>query len=162
MLYCLYYVLDDPSSDLSVYCVQCNRTISRPLYEVHERRHNNIRPFCCEISTCDWAFCRLTELQAHVRVVHDKQRPFKCIQCDKRFSQNSGLKSHVSAVHNKLRLHSCPYWVYANRIRTNVSAPNVSEKAERIRKGKMYPGRMYPKRQNVSEKAERIRKGKMC
>lgn len=40
-----------------------------------------------------------SSLDKHVRIVHQKERPFSCRVCDQTFGQKVHLDAHVSAVH---------------------------------------------------------------
>ena len=57
---------------------------------------------------CDAAFGEASTLKAHVRAVHEKRRDHACPQCDAAFGRASNLKAHVRAVHEKRRDHTCP------------------------------------------------------
>ena len=43
------------------------------------------------------------KLDRHVRLVHNKERPFSCHLCDKRFGQKFHLERHMAAIHMKER-----------------------------------------------------------
>ena len=43
------------------------------------------------------------KLDRHVRLVHNKERPFSCHLCDKRFGQKFHLEGHMAAIHMKER-----------------------------------------------------------
>ena len=44
-----------------------------------------------------------SSLDKHVRIVHQKERPFSCRVCDQTFGQKVHLDAHVSAVHVQVR-----------------------------------------------------------
>uniref|UniRef100_A0A914Q5M0 C2H2-type domain-containing protein n=1 Tax=Panagrolaimus davidi TaxID=227884 RepID=A0A914Q5M0_9BILA len=44
---------------------------------------------------CDRCFSISSNLQRHVRNIHNKEKPFKCPQCDRCFGQQTNLDRHV-------------------------------------------------------------------
>ena len=40
--------------------------------------------------------------------VHEKKRPFKCLECDATFPYKHNLATHIVAVHEKRKPHLCP------------------------------------------------------
>ena len=90
-----------------VHCMKCDRWVLRYYFAEHQRRHNKVRPFCCEVGRCNKSFCKLRELQIHVYSVHEKRQPFKCDQCHRRFSEKGNLNVHITAVHDKQRPFKC-------------------------------------------------------
>ncbi|GAB0096618.1 zinc finger protein 732-like isoform X1 [Sergentomyia squamirostris] len=43
---------------------------------------------------CEKRFSKMPKMQAHVRAVHIKEKPFICEECGKTFATNDGLKEH--------------------------------------------------------------------
>ncbi len=65
--------------------------------EIHERIHNNVKPFKC---FCPQRFRQVTTLNQHLRV-HLDIRPFKCLKCDDSFHQRSNLQEHLLNQHGE-------------------------------------------------------------
>ena len=58
----------DTKGRVRVHCAQCDRWILSYNYAQHQRRHNNERPFICDISECNKAFHSPADLQlVHAR-----------------------------------------------------------------------------------------------
>eukprot|EP00181_Compsopogon_caeruleus_P003845 CAMPEP_0184690446 /NCGR_PEP_ID=MMETSP0312-20130426/31234_1 /TAXON_ID=31354 /ORGANISM="Compsopogon coeruleus, Strain SAG 36.94" /LENGTH=283 /DNA_ID=CAMNT_0027147943 /DNA_START=1336 /DNA_END=2188 /DNA_ORIENTATION=+ len=58
--------------------------------------------FVCEI--CDKEFDRKSNMNKHIRHVHEKLRPYICRLCGKKFGQKSSIDKHVIVVHEKRRI----------------------------------------------------------
>lgn len=56
---------------------------------------------------CEANFKRRSDMNRHVRVVHEKQRPFQCPQCLQRFGEKSNMQKHVRMVHQNIRGFHC-------------------------------------------------------
>lgn len=83
----------------------------------HSNRKNTKEElFACE--QCNKTFEVRGNLQRHVKVVHERIRPYACDHCDKRFSSSSNLKYHLHT-HTKVRPYSCNP---CNRTFTHLSA----------------------------------------
>ncbi|KAA8497782.1 Transcription factor hamlet [Porphyridium purpureum] len=64
-------------------------------------------PGASECELCGKHFSRRTELQRHVRTVHEGEKPFACKLCGKAFSQSPHLMSHIKTVHERRRDFQC-------------------------------------------------------
>lgn len=58
---------------------------------------------------CEATFRRRSDRNRHVRVVHEKQRPFACPTCQNRFGEKSNMLKHVRMVHENIRHFRCPH-----------------------------------------------------
>ena len=56
---------------------------------------------------CDKEFGQKTCLNTHIRTVHEGKRPYKCDQCAKEFGQKSNRNTHIRTVHKKQRPFKC-------------------------------------------------------
>lgn len=63
--------------------------------------------FACEF--CPSRFRRKSDRNRHVRVVHQKQRPFVCDRCQAAFGEKSNMIKHIRMVHENVRLFRCPH-----------------------------------------------------
>jgi KRAB domain-containing zinc finger protein len=72
--------------------------------KIHDEMHAGVRYHC---PNCAHASTAKTDLQRHIRTVHEKRKDFECPVCHKEFTQASGLKTHREAVHEGVR-HECP------------------------------------------------------
>jgi uncharacterized C2H2 Zn-finger protein len=57
------------------------------------RTHTGEQPYKCEY--CERSFSISSNLQRHVRNIHNKERPFKCNLCDRCFGQQTNLDRHL-------------------------------------------------------------------
>lgn len=71
--------------------------------------HRNDRPFQCDWPNCGLRFIKKDHAVKHWRVVHLKERPFKCPSCESRFGQRSDLNKHHRSVHLGIRPFECGY-----------------------------------------------------
>eukprot|EP00093_Oithona_nana_P005023 05023.XXX_230578_230894_1 [CDS] Oithona nana genome sequencing. len=59
----------------------------------HLRTHTGEQPYKCKY--CERSFSISSNLQRHVRNIHNKEKPFKCSLCDNSFCQQANLERHV-------------------------------------------------------------------
>ena len=52
-----------------------------------------------KLQTCGKRFARKEHVENHVKLVHEKRKPFECGVCTKKFSQKHHFLSHVSNMH---------------------------------------------------------------
>lgn len=71
---------------------------------------------------CEATFRRRSDMNRHVRVVHEKQRPFACPTCQNRFGEKSNMLKHVRMVHQNIRHFRCPHCQAAFGQRGNCEA----------------------------------------
>ena len=67
----------------------------------HMNRHNNVRPFSCEV--CGKDFLSSGALQKHLRA---HTRPLQCDQCEQKFSSSTDMRRHVNRIHLGIQ-HEC-------------------------------------------------------
>ena len=67
----------------------------------HLRTHTGEQPYKCKY--CERSFSISSNLQRHVRNIHNKEKPFKCHICDRCFGQQTNLDRHLM----KHELSSC-------------------------------------------------------
>lgn len=56
---------------------------------------------------CQNTFATKTNLNKHIRVIHQKIKNFQCDICQKRLSTNAHLVQHVNSTHKKIK-YNCP------------------------------------------------------
>lgn len=84
-------------------CSFCQRSFaSVALLREHCRRH--VRRVRCP--KCSLPMENATDLERHIRTVHDKVRVHECAVCHKRFTQRADLLKHA-ALHNDALEHTC-------------------------------------------------------
>lgn len=78
-----------------------------PYVQVTHLEKSTRRIFKCE--RCPQMCSRRSDLQKHVKVVHENQRNHSCTFCDKTCSTSGNLRRHVEARHsaNRDKIHSC-------------------------------------------------------
>jgi len=59
----------------------------------HLRTHTGEQPYKCKY--CERSFSISSNLQRHVRNIHNKERPFRCHICDRCFGQQTNLDRHL-------------------------------------------------------------------
>ena len=87
-------------------CSECGLTFRDIKTRDMHFRNAHTRRYRCE--HCDAAFKTRSDMNRHVRIVHEKQRNFPCEHCNSKFSERNKLKRHVQTVHEKLRPYICP------------------------------------------------------
>lgn len=70
-------------------------------------RGQGAHPFACP--QCDATFRRRSDMNRHIRVVHEKRRPFECPKCNNKFGEKSNMIKHVRMVHENIRTFKCKY-----------------------------------------------------
>ena len=59
----------------------------------HLRTHTGEQPYKCKY--CERSFSISSNLQRHVRNIHNKEKPFRCTLCDRCFGQQTNLDRHL-------------------------------------------------------------------
>lgn len=92
-------------------CRKCDSVFpTREALSNHTKTHHrNDRPFQCDWPNCGHRFIKKDHAVKHWRVVHLKERPFKCPSCESRFGQRSDLNKHHRSVHEGLKPFECGY-----------------------------------------------------
>lgn len=90
-------------------CEKCGSVFNYPYYLARHKKYtacadNPQRTFICHI--CNRTFEKSERLRVHIRQVHDKIKPYKCLTCGKDFSQSSSLTKHAR-IHNGYRPYKC-------------------------------------------------------
>ena len=60
-----------------------------------------LHQFMKERNLCEYSFCRKSNMKAHTKAVHDKQKNFKCDICDFSSSWKDVVEKYVPSVHEK-------------------------------------------------------------
>mmetsp|Transcript_5661 Transcript_5661/g.15131 ORF Transcript_5661/g.15131 Transcript_5661/m.15131 type:complete len:256 (+) Transcript_5661:63-830(+) len=60
-----------------------------------------------ECHMCRHVFARRSNLNKHLKQVHEGVRPHGCEQCGLRFGQKASLSKHISVVHDKIKGYHC-------------------------------------------------------
>ena len=47
-----------------------------------------------------------TDLKTHCKIIHEKNKEYKCDSCDKMFGRKSNLKGHSKNIHAKFKASS--------------------------------------------------------
>jgi uncharacterized Zn-finger protein len=59
----------------------------------------------CE--TCQYVFTLKSNLQRHIKTVHEKLKPFQCEICKKTFGHRQNFLDHIKFVHDKIKNVTC-------------------------------------------------------
>ena len=70
--------------------------------------HLKLKNFHCHVVGCNKSFSVKSSLQRHIKIVHDKMKPYSCPDCDSLFSTGHQLKLHKERAHDKIR-HNCAF-----------------------------------------------------
>lgn len=90
----------------TLHCTECSedfpdlRARDNHVRTIHHRDHG------CHI--CVSRFKTRSDKNRHIRIVHERMRPYPCDECDARFSEKNKLRRHKETVHQKLRPFRCP------------------------------------------------------
>lgn len=101
-----------PESDKSPFmCAQCPKQFeSEKKLKVHEQVHlpdeKKMKHPC---PYCDKKFTKSVNVQAHIRSIHQMERPFLCSDCGKNFSTKGALKEH-QIIHSDTYPYQCSFW----------------------------------------------------
>ena len=90
-----------------------NKTKSYTVAKTHEEKMKSKR----ECYLCLKIFSNVFKMKRHIRLVHEKERNFKCKQCNSTFGENSELKNHIKSIHEFEFNHSCN--ICEKRFKTN-------------------------------------------
>lgn len=85
-------------------CLSCHRIMKPNSLKAHLKTHAHERPHACDL--CDARFTRRGDLERHIKVVHNKDRPFKCTKCHRAFGDKKNLRWHLSN-HDRKLFHHC-------------------------------------------------------
>lgn len=61
---------------------------------------------------CDKVYSRNSNLQEHIKVVHEKKTLLECDECPRKFGFKRTLESHKKVVHSKVTCDICGQTVY--------------------------------------------------
>lgn len=88
----------------SLLTVSPNNRFNAHMTKVHQDEQPSKKkgPQLCTI--CNKYFVEIT---SHIKIVHEKKRPFSCEICHQTFGKRSGLTRHIEVVHEKKRPFSC-------------------------------------------------------
>lgn len=81
----------------SLHCVQSS-VFSRILLSFLLNKPHIFFP--CRCKFCDRSFSISSNLQRHIRNIHNKEKPFKCHLCDRCFGQQTNLDRHLKKHEN--------------------------------------------------------------
>jgi hypothetical protein len=85
------------------YCLLCRKhftmksSLNRHM-KTHNEDENSRRPYNCE---CGKAFSRQDNFKSHQKIVHLRQRDFKCSQCERAFGVKASMLRHLNTIHLK-------------------------------------------------------------
>lgn len=80
-----------------------------------------------ESEKCDYSTNQKYLLQRHVKIVHDKTRPFKCSKCEMSFGQKAHLSSNHRSIHYEIRSFNCDYCSHSASEKDNPLIKDLNE-----------------------------------
>lgn len=114
-------VVYDPKPLRNVcFCKYCEAAFAqRHECDAHEQsNHNPIMPHICRF--CGFQCDNQVNFIAHIRKLHDAERPYYCAQCNKNFGRRADLRKH-GVSHTNIRPFSCPICAKTFSRKTNVT-----------------------------------------
>lgn len=80
----------------------CNKKFhQKVLWEHHEKKHTDVKPYNCEQENCQQSFYSLRDLKRHQSRVHEKTTR-KCFLCEMQFTRKDKYRLHLLKKHNEL------------------------------------------------------------
>ncbi|ELV14250.1 PR domain zinc finger protein 16 [Tupaia chinensis] len=92
-------------------------TLSDPILRKGKERYT------CRCKYCDRSFSISSNLQRHVRNIHNKEKPFKCHLCNRCFGQQTNLDRHLKKHEHESVPVSQHSGVLTNHLGTSTSSP---------------------------------------
>ena len=116
-------------------CPICLKMIEKNRMDGHMNKHQNFRPYFCDVKSCNKSFhckllCRLHQTTIHTNAQipcdvcnkafpseralythknrHRNANRYKCHVCDKKFNNNNSLTRHL-AIHSGIREYTCHF-----------------------------------------------------
>lgn len=101
--------ISHPKADFT--CSQCQKCFDNmKKLKAHEHVHlPRESKFSSTCPYCDKKFTKSVNVQAHIRSVHQQQRPFLCNDCGKDFTTKGALKEH-QIIHSNEAPYQCRFW----------------------------------------------------
>lgn len=88
-----------------IHCPYCKEVFDmKRTRDIHVRKMHE-KSFPCD--KCPSLFKTRSDANRHMRIVHERIRPFSCDNCPATFAEKGKLRRHKSTVHDKLRPFSC-------------------------------------------------------
>ena len=95
----------------SVVCDTCNKVCGNLVkLKVHKRYIHSGKKVLCTYQDCTMAFPNKMDRKKHIKVIHEKQKPFRCDVCGVSMSSFSNIKDHRSKVHKMEKYSSIHYY----------------------------------------------------
>ncbi|TRY80463.1 hypothetical protein TCAL_10487 [Tigriopus californicus] len=73
-----------------------------------------------ECTSCDYKSPRRSNVNQHIKTVHDRIRDFACQQCPYKSSRRSNLANHVKTVHDNIKDFLCRYCDFKSSRKYNI------------------------------------------
>lgn len=92
-------------------CAECpKRFDTERKLKIHEQVHlPNDKKYTVNCPFCEKKFTKSVNVQAHIRSIHQMERPFLCSDCGKDFSTKGALKEH-QIIHSDTYPFQCSFW----------------------------------------------------
>ncbi|CAB3377964.1 Hypothetical predicted protein [Cloeon dipterum] len=94
----------ESGTEIKIECGECHKVLKPSSYRQHVKTHLGGKPHGCEL--CPAKFTRRGDVDRHVRIVHNKDKPYFCPKCTRSFGDKKNLKWHLMN-HDKKLFHVC-------------------------------------------------------
>ena len=83
-------------------------------------------PLSVKCTLCDACFSVKTNLNKHIKYVHEKKKPFECHICDANFASKQGMNTHTKSVHEGEKPFKCDICDYISAKKSHVKTHTQS------------------------------------
>jgi uncharacterized Zn-finger protein len=100
-----------PKKEIKIfYCKDCGKICprARDLQDHVNSVHLGLKDFHCGVPGCQESFPIISSLKRHIKIVHQKLKPFACPDCHVPFSTINQMRVHKESAHDGV-MHACKF-----------------------------------------------------